>query len=129
MLLTSFCNTLHAARHTECIVSIPQNHAVRAFFAQQLPVYVLILRCHAARCFFKTQTVNVVFICVLLAVLRQRCQLPPRLRHRHAVAVDQRIANLIIRDALTVVGRHQVFPTRLRIPVLYRSRRRYHSKA
>ena len=102
-----------------------QNHTIRAFFAQQLPVHILILRCHAARRFFKTQTVNVVFICVLLAVLRQRCQLPPRPRHRHAVAVGQRIANLIIRDALFVVGRHQVFPTCLRIPVLYRSRRRY----
>ena len=32
-----------------------------------------------------------------------------RPRHRHAVAVGQRIANLIIRDALTVVGRHQAF--------------------
>ena len=57
--------------------------------------------------------------------MRQRCQLPSRPRHRHAVAVGQRIADLIIRDALTVVGRHQVFPTCLRIPVLYRSRRRY----
>ena len=52
-----------------------------------------------------------------------------RPRHRHAVAVGQRIANLIIRDALPVVGHHQVFPTCLRIPVLNRSRRRYHSKA
>ena len=129
MLLTSFCNTLHAARHTECIVSIPQNHAVRAFFAQQLTVHILILRCHTARRLFKPQSVRIVSIRRCFPVLRQRCQLPPRLRHRHAVAVDQRIANLIIRDALTVVGRHQVFPTRLRIPVLYRSRRRYHSKA
>ena len=40
---------LDAAQHAECIVSIPQNHAVRAFFAQQLPVHILILRCHAAR--------------------------------------------------------------------------------
>ena len=116
---------LDAAQHAERIVSIPQHNAVRAFFAQQLTVHILILRCHTARRFFKTQTVNVVFICVLLAVLRQRRQLPSRPRHRHAVAVGQRIADLIIRDALTVVGRHQVFPTRLRIPVLNRSRRRY----
>ena len=109
MLLTSFCNTLHAAQHAERIVSIPQNHTIRAFFAQQLPVHILILRCHAARRFFKAQAVNVVFICVLLAVLRQRCQLPLRPRHRHAVAVGQRIADLIIRDALPVVGRHQAF--------------------
>ena len=55
---------LDAAQHAERIVSIPQDHAVRAFFAQQLPVHILILRCNAARCFFKAQTVNVVFICV-----------------------------------------------------------------
>ena len=76
---------LDAAQHTECIVGIPQHNAVRAFFAQQLTVHILILRCHAARRFFKAKAVNVVFICVLLAVLRQRCQLPPRPRHRHAI--------------------------------------------
>ena len=100
---------LDAAQHAERIVSIPQNHAVRAFFAQQLPVYVPVFRRYAVSRLFKPQAVNVVFICVLLAVLRQRRQLPSHPRHRHAVAVGQRIADLIIRDALPVVGRHQAF--------------------
>ena len=54
--------TTNAAQHAERIVSIPQDHAVRAFFAQQLPVHILILRCHAARRFFKTQAVHVTLL-------------------------------------------------------------------
>ena len=53
---------LDAAQRPERIVSIPQNHTVRAFFAQQLPVHILILRCNAVRRFFKAQTVNVTLL-------------------------------------------------------------------
>ena len=55
---------LYTAQRSERIVSIPQNHAIRAFFAQQLPVYVLVFRRYTVSRLFKPQAVNVVFICV-----------------------------------------------------------------